>query len=245
MNVLLLAAGRGERLKPYTNEVPKCMISISGSPLLKIWLNKFVENEAIGKIYINTHYLSEIVHEFVVKTYGGNSKITLMREQYLLGTGGTLINLIPSLLENDLFVAHADNLSFFSLSSFYNSFYKRPKECTITMMTFFCDDPSSCGIVTVDDKNVVRGFEEKPRKSDSNLANGAVYLFSNDALLQIKSMPNVQEISTDILPKFLGRMNAWHNFGYHRDIGTPSSYKKALKDMKSANFNNLIQKILR
>ena len=97
------------------------------------------------------------------------------------------------------------------------------------MMTFFCDDPSSCGIVTVDDKNVVRGFEEKPRKSDSNLANGAVYLFSNDALLQIKSMPNVQEISTDILPKFLGRMNAWHNFIYHRDIGTPSSYEKALK----------------
>ena len=84
----------------------------------------------------------------------------------MLGTGGTLINLIPSLLENDLFVAHADNLSFFffffSLSSFYNFFTNGPKSGTITMMTFFCDDPSSCGIVTVDDKNVVRGFEEKP-----------------------------------------------------------------------------------
>ena len=58
------------------------------------------------------------------------------------------------------------------------------------------------GIVTLDDKNVVRGFEEKPRKSDSNLANGAIYLFSKDALLQ-KTMTNVQ--NDRYSPKILGR----------------------------------------
>ena len=49
-------------------------------------------------------------------------------------------------------------------------------------------------------------------------------------------MQNVREISTDILPKFIGQINTWHNFGYHRDIGTPASYKKALKDMNSSEF---------
>ena len=245
MNVLLLAAGRGERLKPYTNTVPKCMIPINGTPLLQIWLEKFIKNNGVGKIFINTHYLSEIVHEFVSKNYCQNNEIELIREEHLLGTGGTLTNLIPSLPDNDLFVAHADNLSFFSLNLFYNCFCERPKECTITMMTFFCDDPSSCGIVTIDDKNVVRGFKEKPLKSGSNLANGAIYLMSTRALHQIKAMKNVREISTDILPKFVGQINTWHNFVYHRDIGTPASYKRALKDMNSSEFKHLTQKVLK
>ena len=68
-----------------------------------------------------------------------------------------------------------------------------------------------------------------------------LYLFSKDALREISNMTNIKEISTDILPKFLGRINTWHNFVYHRDIGTPSSYERALKDMKSRNFSYLIE----
>ena len=245
MNVLLLAAGRGERLKPYTDIIPKCMIPIGGVPLLQIWLEKFVTNKNIKKIFINTHYLAEIVHEFIIKNYNTNSKIELIREKLLLGTGGTLVALVPKILENNLFVAHADNLSFFSLNAFCDCFFNRPEECSLTMMTFFCDDPSSCGIVNLVDKNIVYNFEEKPQISSSNLANGAIYLFSRDALHEINTMNNAQEISTDILPKFLGRINTWHNFDYHRDIGTPSSYERALKDMGSKKFSHLIKKVIK
>ena len=240
MNVLLLAAGRGERLKPFTDKTPKCLIPIIGIPLLKIWLEKFVHNEMISKIYINTHYLSELVRDFVEKDYKHVRKIELLHETELLGNGGTLVSLLPKLLQEDLLVAHADNLSLFSFGLFYESFENRPDCCDITMMTFFCDNPSHCGIVTVDDNKVVQSFHEKPAISDSNLANGAVYFFSKTVLSSIKEkeFKNIQEISLDVTPKFIGRINAWHNTGYHRDIGTPVSYQQALRDIDSQLLKN-------
>ena len=60
LKVLLLAAGLGTRLKPLTNNIPKCLVRINNKPLLHIWLEK-LENLNCDSIFINTHYLySEI-----------------------------------------------------------------------------------------------------------------------------------------------------------------------------------------
>ena len=81
MNVLLLAAGRGERLKPYTNDSSKMHDSNKRYSLIENLVEKFMEKQAIGKIFINTHYLPEIVHEFVSKNYCQNNEIELIREE--------------------------------------------------------------------------------------------------------------------------------------------------------------------
>ena len=231
-SALLLAAGKGTRLLPHTKTTPKCMIPISGKPLMEIWINKLAKCHGLKKIFINTSYLAEIVNRYI-ENHANRPLIELIHEKKLLGTAGTLKKLSSRLDEEFTFIAHADNLSVFCLDDFIQAHLERPKNCEITMMTFQPDDPKSCGMVQCDTIGVVKSFIEKPAFPTEGRANGAVYIFSNTAIKQVKDMTGIVDLSVDVLPKFIGKIFAWHNQAYHRDIGTPDSYAKALKDFKN------------
>ena len=64
MKAFLLAAGKGTRLKPYTDSIPKCLIPIHGKPLLEIWLDHLREQN-IREVLINTHHHAHQVEAFV------------------------------------------------------------------------------------------------------------------------------------------------------------------------------------
>ena len=232
MNVLLLAAGKGTRLMPITKETPKCLVKINGKPLLEYWLDKFIPLQSIEKVYINTHYLSNMVSEYL-SCYDDKKKIEILFEKRLLGTAGTLKNLINSLSKKrPLMLVHADNLSFFSMHSFFSSYYDRPKCCDLTLMTFRTPTPKSCGLVGSDNQGIMTSFTEKPEKPEHDIANGAVCILSPKALSKISTMAGAVDFSRDILPKFLGKTNVWHNDVYHRDVGTPIAYKQAQVEIK-------------
>ena len=89
MKVLLLAAGYGKRLRPITNNIPKCLVEINKKPLITYWL-ELLKNKGIDEIYINTNYLSKIVENFFLKKKS-NQNINILRENSLLGTGGTIL----------------------------------------------------------------------------------------------------------------------------------------------------------
>ena len=235
MNALLLAAGLGKRLLPITKLTPKCLVEINGTPLLKIWLEKLSESEEIENIYINTHYFPEKVEEFIKNLNDEiRGKIELIYEKELLGTAGTLQRVIRSANFNKpMLIAHADNLSFFSLDCFIEAYRTRPDNCDITMMTFEAQNPQSCGIVKVNSDNIVTAFMEKPSRPAGNLANGAVYVASPQGLREILGLSGATDISYDVLPKFICRINTWHNSIYHRDIGTPKSFNEAQIDWKN------------
>lgn len=231
MRALLLAAGMGSRLRPITDTVPKCMVPIMGRPLLDYWLELLGPAPDCSEIIINTHHLPEPVRRYVAQS-PYRSKITLVHEDALLGTGGTLIRQLPRLLGDDALVAHADNLTLFRLSEFQRAFANRPAGCVATMMSFETDSPQACGILELDAKGLVRGFHEKVADPPGRLANAAVFLFGREALDMIARL-DVEtpfEISLEIVPRLLGRMNTWHNTIYHRDIGNPASLAAAESD---------------
>ncbi|MGH9203514.1 MAG: sugar phosphate nucleotidyltransferase, partial [Vicinamibacterales bacterium] len=87
MRALLLAAGYGTRLKPLTDAVPKCLVPIRGRPLLDYWLD-LLFTDGIEAALINTHHLADRVQAFVAASRW-KSRVTLVHEDSLLGTGGT------------------------------------------------------------------------------------------------------------------------------------------------------------
>ena len=101
----------------------------------------------------------------------------------------------------------------------------------MTMMLFETDDPKSCGIVELDEKNVVIKFHEKVNNPPSNLANGAVYICKYDIFEYLENLnkDNI-DFSNEVIPNFLGRIDTYLNRVYHRDIGTIESYNKGLLD---------------
>jgi mannose-1-phosphate guanylyltransferase len=157
MKALLLAAGLGTRLRPLTDETPKCLIPIKGRPLLDIWI-EILLNCNITKILINTHYLYNLVEEFINNS-PYKSYITLVYEDKLLGTGGTLLKNKFFFDNNEPFIViHADNYCKCNFKDFINSHFYKPSYTLMTMMIFKTHDPKSCGIVELDNNNVVQKF---------------------------------------------------------------------------------------
>ena len=60
MKAFLLAAGLGTRLRPLTDNVPKCMLTIDGRPLLDIWLDSF-DRAGVDEVLVNVHHLADVV----------------------------------------------------------------------------------------------------------------------------------------------------------------------------------------
>lgn len=231
MKALLLAAGMGTRLRPITDEIPKCLVPINDKPLLQYWL----ENLAASKIesfLINTHHLSEQVEDFVLRSIYKN-KITLSHEVTLLNTGGTVLaNKDYFASDKPFMLVHADNLSFCDFNAFIDAHKNRPQGCKITMMLFYTDAPSSCGIVELDNNNIVQQFHEKVENPPSKLANGAVYICEPDIIAFLQSLNKTDiDFSKDVLPRYLGKIYTFLNDTYHRDIGTIESYTLAQSEI--------------
>jgi len=95
-------------------------------------------------------------------------------------------------------------------------------------MTFRTDSPSSCGIVELDERGVVIGFYEKVSSPPGDLANGAIYLLSNEFLNYIgEEFLGSVDFSVDVLPKMLGKIYTYETKEILIDIGTISAYKAA------------------
>jgi mannose-1-phosphate guanylyltransferase len=232
MKVLLLSAGLGTRLRPITNTIPKCLVPINGKPLLEYWLEN-LSDAGITEFLINTHYFSDQVIDFV-KNSKYNSNVTLIHEEKLLNTAGTILKNKDYLKSNNepFMLVHADNLCFCDFQSFIKSHINRPLHTEITMMLFKTQSPSSCGIVELNKNNIVQNFYEKVNNPPSNLANAAVYICESSIFNFLENL-NKEEIdfSLEVIPKYLGKINTFLNDIYLRDIGTPESYNQAQEDI--------------
>jgi mannose-1-phosphate guanylyltransferase len=172
MRALLLAAGLGSRLRPLTDNTPKCLVSINGTKLLDIWLS-LLFGGGIQRVLINTHHLAEQVYAHV-RNSQFSERIDLVHEAELLGTGGTVLANESFFQREAGLIAHADNLTLLDVAAFIGCHERRPAGVEITMMTFETDAPKSCGIVELDDRGLVMGFHEKVPNPPGTLANGAV-----------------------------------------------------------------------
>jgi mannose-1-phosphate guanylyltransferase len=202
---------------------------IKSRPLLEYWLRN-MENIGVNGVLVNTHYYSEYVSDFLQNSCFNNN-VCVAYENELLGTAGTIRKNSDFYKDDTLLLVHADNWSCCNYSDFLNYHYNcRPKDTLITMMTFTCENPLSCGIVELDNEGIVTSFHEKVDFPPGNLANAAVYLLDPIVIDWIKKNTNISDFSTEVLPHFMGQIATWENKGIHRDIGTIDMLIKAQTD---------------
>jgi mannose-1-phosphate guanylyltransferase len=228
-SALLLAAGLGARLRPYTEHWPKCLMPVQGRPLLEYWFS-ILHKVKISNVLVNTHYHSDLVMDFLHRP----SLIDWVKSTYekdLLGTAGTLRANKIFFRDNTILLAHADNLCCCDFSRFLNFHHnERPKGTVMTMMTFKTPTPATCGIVEIDKDGVVQKFHEKVLNPPSDLANAAVYLLEPEIIDWILQHPKVSDFSTEVLPHFVERIATWKNAHVLRDIGSIDMLKDAQSD---------------
>jgi mannose-1-phosphate guanylyltransferase len=233
LKALLLAAGLGTRLRPLTDTIPKCLVPILGKPLLAYWLDLLLQG-GIDSVLVNTHHLAAAVEKYC-RTSPWRSRIRLVHEPVLLGTGGTILANRAQFRGSAVLVAHADNLSRFSVGAFLGTHAARPAAAAMTMMTFETDAPETCGIVETNAAGLVARFHEKVVNPPGNRANAAVYIIEPEVVEFLAALGKpIIDFSTEVIPHFIGRVNTFHNDDYHRDIGTPESLRAAAREFAPA-----------
>ncbi|SDU49508.1 sugar phosphate nucleotidyltransferase [Stappia sp. ES.058] len=178
---VILGAGRGTRLRPMTDTVPKILVPVRGTPLCDRIVDSLIE-AGIERIIFIVGYLSERI----VEHYGRHphsAKFEYIEQATLDGTGGAVRLALP-VVEEDFLVIFGDSL--FARNA-VASVVNAPARNAIGVVEV--PDPERFGIVTANAQGTIVEIEEKPEAPRSNLAVAGIYKFSSDAKRYFSQLP--------------------------------------------------------
>ena len=223
MKAIILAGGKGRRLAPFTETIPKPLFPVGKKAILEIIVEQ-LRKANVTKITFAVGYLSELI-----QAYFGNGKkfdvsISYAIESKPLGTAGPLYHLNKK--KGDFLVMNGDVLATIDFSKLFSC--HRESKAIATICCFRKKIKSSLGIIEIDKENYLKGYREKP--TFSYLASTGIYCFKSKAAKYLKKNEHVD------LPEFMlrlisagERVKVYHLKEEWFDIGTPDDYAKAAK----------------
>jgi NDP-sugar pyrophosphorylase family protein len=216
-HAVIMAGGRGQRLLPITEHLPKPMIKVAGRPILERLVLHLV-GCGITRIYLSVNYLAEVIE----RHFGDGSRfgctIQYLREDDHLGTGGSL-SLLPASPSDPLLVLNGDlvtQVDFASMLSFHSNHHAA---ATIGYRPYSHQIPFGC-IDLVGE--TVAGIQEKPIVE--RCVSAGVYVLSPSA---VELVPRKHYAITDLFQALLRRgerigayeiTSDWADVGQHRDL---------------------------
>ena len=223
-HALLMAGGRGSRLKPITNKCPKPLLPINGKPILEIILEQCI-NFGIRNFYISVHYLAEKIINYFGDGSKWNVNIKYVKEQEPLGTAGAL-RLLPNDFGESLILINGDVLSKINFQDVLKYHEVNSADVTICAREQILNSPF--GVIEVEGIEFT-SMTEKP--SYKQLVNAGVYVLNSQIIKNIK--PNQYLDMPDLInySKQNGRkIIVYPIHEYWLDVGKPESLEKAMDE---------------
>ena len=229
MQVMLLAAGRGTRLGELGRQTPKVLVEIGGQPLLGRQID-YLAREGAELVVINAHHLSEQVVEFV-ESREHPCRVEVVVEPELLGTAGGLRGALDHFeLHMPIVVLNGDTLVDAPLERIVNAHLESGAAGTICAS--WLEDTTGKGVLEVDPRGDVIGFEEKPASSRPGLASAGLYVLERE-LAALIPQGVYSDVAEDLFPfahKLELTLRAEPLEGTFTDIGTPESLAEVQGD---------------
>ena len=228
-DAVIMAGGKGVRLKPYTNDTPKPMLELAGKPIIAHNIDRLL-NFGIKNIYISVNHLKEQIIDYCNSNYK-NINIKFIEESQPLGTIGSL-SLVDDWKNNDILVMNADILTNIDFYDFFIN-YKNFKD-NMSIATFNIRINIPYGILDTTDKKI-NSLIEKP--SFTYYSNAGIYMINKDVLKYIPK--NEKFDSTELMEVLIDKKHKVSHFpirGYWLDIGNAQNYAKAQDDIRYIKF---------
>ncbi len=234
MKALILAGGKGTRLRPLTVYTPKPVVPLMNRPFLLFQIELLVR-AGITDITLSLSYQPNKIEDQLGDGAEYGVRLTYVTEPNPLGTGGAYKYAMANEFETAL-VFNGDILTDFDLSEMIASHKKNRSDATIALTPVV--DPSRYGLVETDEKGSVLRFLEKPKPEEignlgTNLINAGIYILEPSILPLIESGENAS-FEYNVFPEILNRKMSFNSFSlddsYWKDIGTPESYLTAQMD---------------
>ena len=186
MKAVILAGGRGKRLRPVTDYIPKPLIPLNNTPVLE-WQIKYLKKFGVNEIIICTGYKTEMIENYLKIKKDIGVKVVISKEKTPLGTGGAIKQAASQIKDKSFFVINGDtitNIDLKKLSMVPNSI------AAIELRTKF-------GIMETE-KSKVTKFREKKEISDLWMNAGIYHL---DKKI-VKDLPRIGDIEKTVFPDY-------------------------------------------
>jgi mannose-1-phosphate guanylyltransferase/phosphomannomutase len=231
MRAVILAGGRGTRLLPLTEKLPKPLVPLLNKPVMEYSI-ELLKEHGITEIIITVQYLSEKISNYFGDGSQWGVQITYIAEHTPLGTAGSVKN-AEHLLDEPFLVISGDALTDFDLMKGVD--FHLQKHSLLTIFMKEVKKPNKFGIIQTDEEGHVRKFLEKPLKDQefSKVVNTGIYVVDPFVLCMMEKEKEY-DFSKDIFPKLIKTGMSLYGYqanGYWKDIGSHEDYRQAQYDM--------------
>jgi mannose-1-phosphate guanylyltransferase len=238
MKAILLAGGKGTRLRPLTIHTPKPIVPIFNRPFLHYQIDLLKQVPEIDEVILSLNYQPRRIEEIFGDGDGLGIKIRYVVEPAPLGTGGA-IKYAGDKLTESVVVFNGDVLTEIDLGAVLRLHRERRAKATIVLTPV--ENPSAYGLVESDPDGSVRRFLEKPSADQitTNHINAGIYVLEPDTFDRIPSdVP--WSIERSYFPSLVERKETFVAYiydGYWIDIGTPEKYIQVHRDIMDGRFH--------
>lgn len=220
IDAVLMAGGKGERLRPLTEKTPKPLLPVGDKAIIDHNVDRLI-SYGIQHINVTVNYLKEQIEEHFKEPRNG-IKVQTVSEPKFLGTIGS-VKFVDSFYNDTVLVMNSDLFTNIDYEDFFLHFQEHDAEMSVAAVPYNVSIPY--GLLDLDGRNI-HGLIEKPKYN--YYANAGIYLIKRRALGEIPEGEFFN--ATDLIEKLVAKGNRVIRYplnGTWIDIGNPQEYQKA------------------
>lgn len=230
VDALIMAGGRGERLKPLTDTTPKPLLKVGEKPIIEHNIER-LNTYGIDDIWISVRYLGDQLVEYFKDGSEKALRINYVWEENALGTAGALA-LVDGFIHDHVLMMNSDLLTNIDFEDLFLFFEEQEADFAVACIPYQVNVPYA--VMETQEKLVI-GFKEKP--TYTHYSNAGIYLMKKEI---IDYIPQNQPFNaTDLMELLIQKgkkVVAYPLVGYWLDIGKHEDYQKAQHDIKQIKF---------
>jgi len=230
IDAVVMAGGRGERLRPLTDNTPKPLLKIGDKPIIEHNIDRLI-SYGVDDFWLSVRYLGEQLQDHFKDGSEKNIKTEYIWETEPLGTIGA-ISKVESFEHDYILVTNSDILTNLDYEDFFITFLESGADLSVVTIPYDVKIPYA---VLETSNNHVLSFKEKP--TYTYYSNGGIYLIKKSVLDLIPKGEFFN--ATDLMEKIIEKGLKVHSYpfrGYWLDIGKHEDFKQAQEDIKHIKF---------
>jgi NDP-sugar pyrophosphorylase family protein len=238
MKAILLAGGKGTRLRPLTVHTPKPIVPIFNRPFLYYQIDQLRQVPEVDEVILSLNYQPRRIEELIGEGEGLGLRIRYVVEPFPLGTGGA-IRYAGDQLTESVIVFNGDVLTQVDVNAVLQLHRQRKAKATIVLTPV--ENPRAYGLVETDAQGNILRFLEKPGDNEitCNTINAGIYILEPDTFDRIPK-ETAWSIERSYFPSLIERGEtfvAYIDNGYWIDIGTPAKYMQVHRDIMDLRYS--------
>ena len=226
VDAVVMAGGRGERLRPMTDTVPKPLLEVGGKPIISHNLDRLI-SYGIDDIWISVRYKADQIMDFFGDGASHGARIQYIQEDKPLGTIGAVRN-VRNFSHEVVLVSNSDLLTNLDYEDFYIDFLRKDAALSVVTIPYTVTIPYA--VLETANGHVI-SFKEKPNYT--YYSNGGIYLMKKEILQDIPL--DTFYNATDLMESMIRqgkKVISYPMMGYWLDIGRQEDFIKANEDIK-------------